>query len=504
LVVPEGATPENFNPESEWPVSAEIDEALKNRFRLFSGAQLKSSKDTRYLIPGILAAGQPGGIYGGFKTLKTSLAADLLISLASGTPFLGRFPVARPGRVLFLSGEAGLEALTSTADRICRERGLSLESLENFHLSPDLPRLDRPVDVMTLRELIEIQQPICLVIDPISLAMGDSNSRNPFAVGALLRELVELCDTTGCAILVVHHAKRSHKAGTPPTLDDIAWSGFAEFSAQWLLVSRRRPYNPDTGHHELWLSAGGRAGHAGLWALDVDEGAPPALPDEGPMAAAGEDCRTWKTALRSVAWAEAQADEQFVATREDRQLRRRALAVERQSQRVLELLAAYPEGCTARFMRDPLGVSGDRMTRLLDRLIDRLIEQGHVVKNEDRTFDSRRPIVTYTRVQVMDLSMAAIKAGRVSRPDEKTYDPATGWGNAPGPGAARVRGGGVSCAAARGIRDESAMGRDALFHRENSGDLPAANNQREAASGVPSQSEPVAPGSGTLPVAGRV
>src|SRR5580692_10821243 len=214
LVVPEDATPETFNPEREWPVSSEIDAALKNRFRLFSGAQLKSAKATRYLIPGILAAGQPGGIYGGFKTLKTSLAADLLISLASGTPFLGRFPVTKPGRVLFLSGEAGLEALKATADRICRERGLSLESLENFHLSPDLPRLYRPVDVMALRELIEVQQPICLVIDPISLAMGDSNSRNPFAVGALLRELVELCDTTGCAILVVHHAKRSHKAGT--------------------------------------------------------------------------------------------------------------------------------------------------------------------------------------------------------------------------------------------------------------------------------------------------
>jgi AAA domain len=504
LVVPEDATPESFQSEPEWPVSSEIDEALKNRFRLFSGTQLKSATNTRYLIPGILAVGQPGGIYGGFKTLKTSLAADLLISLASGTPFLGRFPVAKPGRVLFLSGEAGLEALKATADRICRERGLSLESLENFHLSPDLPRLDRPVDVMALRELIEIEQPVCLVIDPISLAMGDSNSRNPFAVGALLRELVELCDTTGCAILVVHHAKRSHKAGSPPTLDDIAWSGFAEFSAQWLLLSRRRPYNPDTGHHELWLSAGGRAGHAGLWALDVDEGAPPALPDEGPLPSADEDRRTWRPALRSVAWAEAQADEQFVATREDRQLRRRAMAVERQSQRVLELLAAYPDGDrTARFMRDELGVSGDRMTRLLDRLV----EQGQIVKNEDRSFDSRRPIVTYARVQVMDLSLTAIKAGRVSRPDEKTYDPKMGhWvsrGNAPAPGAAGVGGGGMSCAAGRGIGDESAraMGRDAVFHRENSRDLPTANNQRDAAASVPSHPSVAAPGPGALPLA---
>jgi hypothetical protein len=122
-----------------------------------------------------------------------------------------------------------------------------------------------------------------------------------------------------------------------------------------------------------------------------------------------------------------------------------------------------------------LGVSGDRMTRLLDRLV----EQGQIVKNEDRTFDSRRPIVTYARVQVMDLSATAIKAGRVSRPDEKTYDPTTGhWGVDPAPGAGRVGGGGTHCAAARGMGDEStrAVGRDTVFHREKCGDLPAIDS----------------------------
>ncbi len=180
-----------------------------------------------------------------------------------------------------------------------------------------------------------------------------------------------------------------------------------------------------------------------------------------------------------------------------------ALAVERQGQRVLEFLAAYPEGCTARFMRDPLGVSGDRMTRLLDRLV----EQGHIVKNEDRTFDSRRPIVTYARVQVMDLSMAAIKAGKVSRPDEKTYDPKTGhWVDAPAPGAAGLGGGGTPCAAARGIGAESTRsmgpeaGRDTVFHRENSGVLVPTNDQRDAVASVPSNPSVAAPGPGASPL----
>ena len=112
--IPGDAAPETFNPEPAWPIAEAVDEALENRFQFLSAAQLNSDEHTtRYLIPGILAAAQPGGIYGPFKSLKTSLAADLAISLASGTPFLGRFPVTEPGRVLFLAGENGLPALQS-------------------------------------------------------------------------------------------------------------------------------------------------------------------------------------------------------------------------------------------------------------------------------------------------------------------------------------------------------------------------------------------------------
>jgi RecA-family ATPase len=89
------------------------------------------------------------------------------------------------------------------------------------------------------------------VIDPAYLAIGGDHSRNLFAMGQLLRPLTELCESTGCTVLVVHHCKRSSKVGDPATLDDIAWSGFAEFSAQWLLLSRRRQFDPGTGKHEL-------------------------------------------------------------------------------------------------------------------------------------------------------------------------------------------------------------------------------------------------------------
>jgi hypothetical protein len=414
--------------EVEWPIADAMSEAifeafnkdLDERFRLFTAAELDSAQyETRYLIPGLLAAGQPGGIFGAFKTLKTSIAADLLISLASGTPFLGRFPVAKPGRVLFLSGESGLPALQSIVRRICRERGLSLESLDNFLLSTDLPRLDRPGDVAALKKLVENEKPVCVVIDPAYLAMGGDKSRNLFAVGSLLHPLAELCESTGCTVLVVHHCKRSSKPGDPATLDDIAWAGFAEFAGQWLLLARRRPFDPGTGHHELWLTAGSRAGHHGLWEVDVEEGFGPS--GAGGSAVPSGRRRIWQTAVRTVESALVRADEQFVAASEDRRLRRRGLTVDRQCQRTSEYLAAHPEGCCARTIREALGFSGGRMSRILDRLL----EKKEIDKIE--WYEDRRKHVSYRRLFPMDLSMTGVEARRVTPSlDQKTYDAGTG------------------------------------------------------------------------------
>jgi hypothetical protein len=222
-------------------------------------------------------------------------------------------------------------------------------------------------------------------------------------------------------VLLVHHCKRSNRLGDPATLDDIAWSGFAEFAGQWLLLSRRRQFDPGTGHHELWLTAGSRAGHHGLWEVDVEEGfgLGPALAAGGP-APSGKR-RIWQTAVRTVESALVRADEQFVEASEDRRLRRRGLTVDRQGQRTLEFLAAHPEGCCARTIREALGFSGGRMSRILDRLL----EKKEIDKIE--RYEDRRKHVSYRRLLPMDLSVAAVEGRRVAPPaDQKVYDVGTG------------------------------------------------------------------------------
>ncbi len=85
------------------------------------------------------------------------------------------------------------------------------------------------------------------------------------------------------------------------------------------------------------------------------------------------------------------------------------------------MLTAFPDGCTQRNLRDTLGMSGDRITRVLDGLIER----GVVVKTVDTIIDRRRPKITYSRVQAVDLSADALQS-RPAKPDPKVYDVTTG------------------------------------------------------------------------------
>jgi hypothetical protein len=233
-----------------------------------------------WLVPQVLVAGQPGVIGGPKKTLKTSLAVDLAISLGSGTPFLGQFPVPKKVRVAVLSGESGAATLQETAHRICKAKGVILETCDVLWQPDGLPCLSDAGDREQLQRGLADAGVEVVIIDPLYLCLLGGGERAAastlYEVGPLLLRAARACLDAGATPLFLHHATKTEakKAdGEHLDLDDLAFAGIGEFARQWLLLGRRTPYRPGTGSHALTLAVGGSAGHSAIWRLDIDEGA---------------------------------------------------------------------------------------------------------------------------------------------------------------------------------------------------------------------------------------
>jgi hypothetical protein len=230
-----------------------------------------------WLVENVVVDRQPLIIGGPQKALKTSIAIDLAISVASATPALGKFAVRHARKVAVLSGESGPFALQSIARRICEAKFIETATLTGMLTWQfRLPQLAVQEQLDALADGLKRDRPEVIVVDPLYLSLlagSEARAENLFDMGPLLAQIAQVCDDAGATPWMLHHGKKDTAAKREPLeLQDLAMSGIAEFARQWILVNRREKYEPGSGLHQLHVVVGGSVGHNGLYAVDIDEG----------------------------------------------------------------------------------------------------------------------------------------------------------------------------------------------------------------------------------------
>ncbi|WP_419580512.1 AAA family ATPase [Stieleria magnilauensis] len=254
-----------FQPIDQMPTPEDIDERLS-----------VDEPPVDWLIPGVLVRGKPGFIGGGEKCLKTSIAADLAASLATGSRFLGHFPAPEPTRVLFVSGESGGRNINDLFRRIKDSRGIGSFS-GRLNVIDKVVKVDSESGVEHMRSMLTSTGAKVLVVDPLYLCVSGDGAENMMIQGQRIQPLVDVCNDLGVTLLLVHHTKqKGFKSDryAPAVFTDLAWAGWAAFARQWIMVGRREAYDYE-GRHNLWLNIGGNDGHSLIAPVDVTEGVYP-------------------------------------------------------------------------------------------------------------------------------------------------------------------------------------------------------------------------------------
>lgn len=239
----------------------------------------------RWLIRSIWGRSAVGIIGGAPKCCKSWLGLDMAVSVASGTPCLGRFTVDVQGPALVYLAEDALPLVRNRIDAICAHRGLDINNLDLHAIAAPALRLDLERDQQRLIATVRSLRPRLLLLDPlVRLHRLDENSASE--ISGLLGFLRELQRAEDVAIVLTHHASKKQRAQPGQALrgssDIHAWGDSNAYLARRgdqliLTLEHRSAQAPDPIVIRLMGDTDGTAMHLEL--ADPDSVAAPAVKD---------------------------------------------------------------------------------------------------------------------------------------------------------------------------------------------------------------------------------
>jgi len=205
----------------------------------------------KYGVDGLLALPSLSIFYGAPGTLKSLLVADLCACIVGGQPWLP--PLAGKtgnveratlqSHVLWVDLDNGLNNTHERIEAVARAR--QLQPGDGFHyMSMPNPWVDAS-DWMCMQTLAATAKSLdakVIVFDCLCDASGsiDENSAQMGSVMSLLRRLAE---ETGCAVVVIHHQRKSKGDNKTRAGDSLRGHSSIEAAIDLALLILREPYS---------------------------------------------------------------------------------------------------------------------------------------------------------------------------------------------------------------------------------------------------------------------
>lgn len=175
----------------------------KSRIRLMSLTDMASLPPLAWLIENVITEQGLSMIWGRSGSLKSFVALDMAMCIATGTDWHGR--TVKKGRVIYVAAE-GAFGLARRAIGWRKTRGRDLPE-------PDILLIPHGVTLTSddLAEMIKAiieagPEPVFIIIDTLSRTFGAGNPNQPIDMNVYVAAVDKLRESTRAHVLVIHHA----------------------------------------------------------------------------------------------------------------------------------------------------------------------------------------------------------------------------------------------------------------------------------------------------------
>jgi hypothetical protein len=364
-----------------------------------------------YIVEGVLVKDQNCVVGGPEKSHKTTVGAiDLGISIVTGCPFLGKFPVLRKMRVGIISGESGEGTIKETVERIAKSRSVTFSPSELF-ICNKLPDLASDIGLQQLAETLSEFKTEVVIIDPLYLCLPSKqvHSGDLYGMGPLFARIGETCKACGTTPILLHHfakgARYRKNEFAQPDISDLSQAGVAEWCRQHILFGPRSRYRGD-GNHKLHLIIGGSAGHSSQWALDIDEGVRRKTGDQ----------RHYKVTLESAADESDRKKQEAEANREAKSEKDR----ESKIKKIIAFLKKYPDGRTFDNINNRIPGAKEKVRDLLTEAVERGLIATCELETRCGKGNGRRVVEGWRLIPLIDATQASEHPEHPEHPEEFT------------------------------------------------------------------------------------